>query len=541
MGGRPVGERPLLFLQRLGAGALGLAAVNVGVGTTNPDSPFTVVGTAASAAASSLTLAQPWKAQHVISATGSPHALKLGSHYTLGATSYGSIQASEFYSGTEHPGIISLNPLGGFVGIGITNPEGPLHVHSAIRASDRSLNGGAGVTLTAAAGTGYGSIECYNTANTAKLPIVLQGWGGNVGIGVTNPGAAFQVYNGASSYTVPTASISDGPADLGWYGMLQLTRPGGVTDAKGHLSIVRNGHAVTSMGYFPGSNAFGITQSNNMNTSSGLWLSSGNIGIGITNPICALHVETYSFFRTANVTSINSGNGYYFGYWTGLNKVEGWSRDWDFNCSIFARSSIWTLNHIISASDERIKKNIEPVQGALDKIRRLDVVSYDRIDYRERGVNAGVLARNVRDILPKAVHASNQTIPNIYLPATHLKIQSGVLIEVKCDDKDIKEGSKVKLMIMQGDKEVEHISNMTNWTGSSFEVEEWKEYSEEDKVFAYGVEVDDFLNVDKEQIGILAAGAVKELVQVVEDLTAKSDAQSREISELKRLVGSLLR
>ena len=266
----------------------------------------------------------------------------------------------------------------------------------------------------------------------------------------------------------------------------------------------------------------------------------GYLGIGTPSPICPLHVESYSYMRTSTYTTINNANGYYFGYWTGLNKVETWNRDWDFNCSIWARSSIWTLNHIISASDERIKKNIEPVQGALDKIRRLDVVSYDRIDYRERGVNAGVLARNVRDILPKAVHASNQTIPNIYLPATHLKIQSGVRIEVKCDDKDIKEGSKVKLMIMQGDKEVEHISNMTNWTGSSFEVEEWKEYSEEDKVFAYGVEVDDFLNVDKEQIGILAAGAVKELVQVVEDLTAKSDAQSREISELKRLVGSLL-
>ena len=113
----------------------------------------------------------------------------------------------------------------------------------------------------------------------------------NVGVGTTAPGAALQVYNGASSYTsAPTVSISDGPADLGGYGMLQLTRPGGVTDAKGHLSIIRNGYAVTSMGYFPGSSAFGITQSNNMNTSSGLWLSSGNIGIGITNPTTTLQV-----------------------------------------------------------------------------------------------------------------------------------------------------------------------------------------------------------------------------------------------------------
>ena len=146
-------------------------------------------------------------------------------------------------------------------------------------------------------------------------------------------------------------------------------------------------------------------------------------------------------------------------------------------------------------------------------------------------MDAGVLARNVQSVLPKSISISTNTIPNIYSKASQVKIRSGVLIEVLCDDKDIKEGSKVKLMITKGEKEIEHVSPMTNWTGSSFEVEEWEEYDAEDKVFVYGVEVGDFMNVDKEQIGILAAGAVKELAQIVEEQRAQLGEQRAQLGE----------
>jgi hypothetical protein len=267
----------------------------------------------------------------------------------------------------------------------------------------------------------------------------------------------------------------------------------------------------------------------------------GYVGIGITNPQAPLHVQSYIFNSVGGIGSAitgiaNGGNGYYFSY---ANGIQAYGVGANINISIYSRYSIVCSESVVAASDERIKKNIQPVQEALDKIRRLDVVSYDRIDYREKGVDAGVLARNVQNILPKAVAVTKFTIPNIYLPATHMKIRSGVLIEVKCDDKDIKEGSKVKLMIVQGDKEIEHLSQMKNWTGSSFEVEEWKDYSEEDKAFAYGVEVDDFLNVDKEQVGILAAGAVKELLTIVEEQQVQIRDQKGRIEALERAVQAL--
>jgi hypothetical protein len=432
-----------------------------------------------------LTTSTRWKTQQAIYAAGSSYGLKLGAHYNAGVGAYSSIQSTEFYSGTEHPGALVLQPIGGNVGIGVTNPSFPQTV-------------------------------AYN------------------GPTVTNFG--LQVHN---NYAGSLISVRN---------MIVFTDANSTQGAIGAYRFDHPNHYLGGLAFMVGSQPSGYYQG--APTSQDLARASlteamrinhtGYVGIGTTEPKVPLHVAIAITTNTeANSLpgTINNGSGYYFHPSASMNT---WAGTWGANVGIYSRWSIVCGDYIITASDERIKKNIEPVREALDKIRRLDVVSYDRIDYREKGVDVGVVARNVQSVLPKAVAVTKFTIPNIYLKATHVKIRTGVLIEVKCDDKDIKEGSKVKLMIVQGEKEIEHESQMTNWTGSSFEVEEWKEYSEEDKVFAYGVEVDDFLNVDKEQIGILAAGAAKELLTIVEDLTAKSEEQSREISELKRLVRSLL-
>ena len=60
----------------------------------------------------------------------------------------------------------------------------------------------------------------------------------------------------------------------------------------------------------------------------------------------------------------------------------------------------------------------------------------------------------------------------------------------------------------------------------------WEKYSSTDKIYIYGSEVDDFMTIDKAQIGILAGGAVKELHQLVETQQQTIDRQQQTIDSL---------
>jgi hypothetical protein len=135
---------------------------------------------------------------------------------------------------------------------------------------------------------------------------------GNVGIGTMNTSTILQVSNSAitTSYTSRvTMGVSDGDPDATTtYGMLNLTRPNNVTDHKGHIAFIRNGNTIQSLGYLQGSNTFGWVASGNMNTTSGIFMmSTGNIGIGITNPTTTLHVSGGNslFVGNPGITNLN--------------------------------------------------------------------------------------------------------------------------------------------------------------------------------------------------------------------------------------------
>ena len=84
-------------------------------------------------------------------------------------------------------------------GIGTTSPLHKFHVEGTIAGQSilslfPALNGGAGSNINMTAGNGaFGSIEAYDTANTNKLPLCLNPYGGNVGIGLINPTYKLQV------------------------------------------------------------------------------------------------------------------------------------------------------------------------------------------------------------------------------------------------------------------------------------------------------------------------------------------------------------
>ena len=55
-------------------------------------------------------------------------------------------------------------------------------------------------------------------------------------------------------------------------------------------------------------------------------------------------------------------------------------------------------------SDENLKENIEPIDGALEKVNLINGVTWD---WKEGGADAGVIAQEVEKVLPEAVFENN--------------------------------------------------------------------------------------------------------------------------------------
>lgn len=99
----------------------------------------------------------------------------------------------------------NIYTTGGNVGIGNTSPLYKLDVNGVQR-----IYSGNGVQLAFSTANGnFSTIESFTAGNTAKLPLCLNPYGGNVGIGTTAPAALFTV-NGNITITPPDAGSNMG-------------------------------------------------------------------------------------------------------------------------------------------------------------------------------------------------------------------------------------------------------------------------------------------------------------------------------------------
>ena len=227
-------------------GSNGIAALTaldsgrVGIGTLAPPALFTVSG--ANVSTSTTT------PQLLVTADDLTERLRIGVDSTNNGTGF--IQAFKEGTGVGAGAQnLLLNPNGGNVGIGNTNPAVALSVTGAITATG-AITGGSITTNT-----------------------------GNIGIGTTAPVTRFHLDDGLNT---------------GTYGSALITRPtNGHTGS--HMAFMRTGVQVMGLGYAPSLNTFGFGQG-----VSGVAFSPGYlaidqnnsfVGIGTTSPGYKLDVK----------------------------------------------------------------------------------------------------------------------------------------------------------------------------------------------------------------------------------------------------------
>jgi hypothetical protein len=303
---------------------------NVGIGVTSLTSAKLEVSDSATQAGILITSDGGNEQFKIRRYSNNNEQLILGFH----SSDYAQIQAVE--QGVAYRPL-ALNPNGGNVGIGTTNPASNLHLHSAssatvMKISNSSSGVGAFDGMAIALGNGFSQLWYYEngyfriaTNNSERMRITSTG---DVGIGTTSPGAQLHLFQPTLFNTTDlfriqhneqvwgsTVTVTDFVVKSTGNVGIGTTSPGYKLTVNGTLrssnltiadNIIHEGDTNTYMS-FP----LIDTISWNTNGSERMRInSSGNVGIGTTSPGYRLHVagsmgmDTYLFHAGNNDTFI---------------------------------------------------------------------------------------------------------------------------------------------------------------------------------------------------------------------------------------------
>ena len=329
------------------------------------------------------------------------------------------------YASNGITSIFNSNTLGsifttsGNVGIGTTSPQytldiNPSNVYNAMRVNGGSiLSNTNGTVINMSPNDGaFGAIEAFTTGNfNVKIPLCLNPWGGNVGIGTISPSLSYKLdVNGPLHVDGIYSNYSNSTT-----GYLQIVK--GWESNSGFIEFFQaNGTRKGYIGYggdtvafqFIGEGSRNIELATNNITHMTI-TSSGNIGLGTGTPSVRLQV-------------MNNGGGQSTAriHASGNSITTDWPSGWGGGLNTFDISCAGIYySTLLQRSDVRKKDNITTYTRGLSEVLQLRPVSFNWKEHNSTETQYGFIAQEVEQIIPELVNEDSEGYKNIkhaYIP-----------------------------------------------------------------------------------------------------------------------------
>lgn len=294
-------------------------------------------------------------------------------------------------------------------------------------------------SLTGNTGTDT-AVNYIGTADAANLRVVTNKItrmtvtkSGNVGIGYNNPSAVLDVRRGSNGADQPTLKIEDyisssnnGIATVSLYNqgsyplisgstigpgtMLRLKRTNNGALANG-LEVSESGTGAAVYGENTNPSGKGGQFAGNNATGTGI-IATGNKGVDITATtqgidVAALSNSTGLYVSTTGIYAIASNvseGGSVIGMWAKATAPANTG----FKSAFLGEGNCNITGSYYTSSDRKLKQNIQPLSGSLDKLMQLKPSSYQykTTDYKiglPEGTQMGFVAQELQTVFPELV------------------------------------------------------------------------------------------------------------------------------------------
>jgi hypothetical protein len=210
------------------------------------------------------------------------------------------------------------------------------------------------------------------------------------------------------------------------------------------------------------------------------------------------------------------------------------------NICLEAFGSILSGSSFISTSDSRIKEDIQDINddSALQLLLAVEPKTYKYINKVSKGHNRvyGFIAQQVREVIPDAITIRTNYIPNINLLANY---NDGIItLPLQPTKVIIKVNDKIKCYNENDEGvyiEVEEVINEL-----TFRIKPLDKPYNDNEIFIYGTQVEDFHTLEKDYIFTLNVCATQELHRRMEAQNVIIKSQDERIKELEEKVERLL-